>query len=116
MAASASSRQTFIASVVDFLKTYNFDGLDLDWEYPAERGGKTIDKASDIGSCSMPRQDRGLRTRAARDYWRQKRNASSTDHHLAGRTSPIRQLHKGYVERCWSIIVSRPCFIDAKFK
>ncbi|KAF0314014.1 Acidic mammalian chitinase [Amphibalanus amphitrite] len=53
MAASASSRQTFIASVVDFLKTYNFDGLDLDWEYPAERGGKTIDKASDIGSCSI---------------------------------------------------------------
>ncbi|KAF0292013.1 putative chitinase 2 [Amphibalanus amphitrite] len=44
MAADASKRATFIQSCVQFLKTYNFDGLDMDWEYPAERGGQPIDK------------------------------------------------------------------------
>ena len=48
MAANAAYRQTFVDSVVEFMKTYNFDGLDLDWEYPAERGGQTVDKVSRI--------------------------------------------------------------------
>ena len=46
MAAVSSKRSIFVQSCVDFLKKYNFDGLDMDWEYPAERGGKPIDKAS----------------------------------------------------------------------
>ena len=52
MAADAASRQVFTTSVVEFLKTYNFDGLDLDWEYPAERGGQTVDKVS--GADRLP--------------------------------------------------------------
>ena len=46
MAADTAYRQAFVSSVVTFLKQYNFDGLDLDWEYPAERGGQTVDKVS----------------------------------------------------------------------
>ena len=29
-----TARSNFISHVVDFIKDHNFDGLDLDWEYP----------------------------------------------------------------------------------
>ena len=34
LVSSASSRSKFIKHAVDFLTKHNFDGLDLDWEYP----------------------------------------------------------------------------------
>nr|AJG44542.1 chitinase 2 [Cnaphalocrocis medinalis] len=46
MASERESRQKFIDSVLAFLEQYQFDGLDLDWEYPARRDGKPEDKAN----------------------------------------------------------------------
>ncbi|XP_029677573.1 chitinase-3-like protein 1 [Formica exsecta] len=36
-------RSRFVKNAVEFVKKYNFDGFDLDWEYPNQRGGKPED-------------------------------------------------------------------------
>ncbi|KAG8735054.1 hypothetical protein FRC10_011028, partial [Ceratobasidium sp. 414] len=48
MASSSANRATFISSCLQFMKTYGFDGIDIDWEYPVDdlRGGVPADKAN----------------------------------------------------------------------
>lgn len=45
---SSYLRSNMVSSVVAFCKQYGFDGFDLDWEYPAQRGGASTDKANYI--------------------------------------------------------------------
>ncbi|XP_041371550.1 proteoglycan 4-like [Gigantopelta aegis] len=44
MAKTKVGRQSFIDHAIQYLRTHNFDGLDLDWEYPANRGSPKEDR------------------------------------------------------------------------
>ncbi|KAK9892078.1 hypothetical protein WA026_018279 [Henosepilachna vigintioctopunctata] len=37
-------RRRFVQNALNFVKKHNFDGLDLDWEFPGKRGGVASDK------------------------------------------------------------------------
>lgn len=58
MASSYTNRQTFISSLVSFLRKYGLDGVDIDWEYPAaiDRGGVPADTDNYVLLMSEIRQ------------------------------------------------------------
>lgn len=58
MVADPARRREFVRNAVKFLRQNHFDGLDLDWEYPAFRdGGKPRDKNNyaDLVQVGVPR-------------------------------------------------------------
>ncbi|KAI8494279.1 Endochitinase 1 [Branchiostoma belcheri] len=47
MASTPANRAEFVSSAVGFLRQWDFDGLDLDWEFPAQgKGSRRGDKAA----------------------------------------------------------------------
>ncbi|MFD0715466.1 glycosyl hydrolase family 18 protein [Paenibacillus sp. GCM10027626] len=61
MAATEETRRAFANSVVKFLREYELDGIDLDWEYPVE-GGEEHNSRSPEDRENFP-----LMTKAVRD-------------------------------------------------
>ncbi|MBN1409787.1 MAG: glycoside hydrolase family 18 protein [Spirochaetales bacterium] len=59
MAASGEGRAKFAASCVDFIRTYQFDGIDLDWEYPGVEGmpGTAFDPENDKRNFTLLLKD-----------------------------------------------------------
>jgi chitinase len=48
MALTAESRKKFIQSAQTFLKQYDLDGMDMDWEYPGISGAGTMARPEDM--------------------------------------------------------------------
>ncbi|KAJ8321286.1 hypothetical protein KUTeg_001144 [Tegillarca granosa] len=44
MVATSQDRREFVQSTISYLRRWDFDGLDIDWEYPTKRGGVIQDK------------------------------------------------------------------------
>ncbi|OBS25926.1 hypothetical protein FPOA_06459 [Fusarium poae] len=76
LAASLPRQRAFMASLMSFMSTYGFDGLDLDWEYPGDpdRGGQAVDfvnfpKFMDRLKKMMDSADKGLSITLPASYW-----------------------------------------------
>ena len=51
MAANSTFRNNFITSAIDILQKFDFDGLDIDWEYPNRRD--SVNGQADINNFSQ---------------------------------------------------------------
>lgn len=75
MTSTQGNRAAFISSLSQFMSKYGFQGVDLDWEYPAspERGGGTADTENYVALLQEMRAVfgslSGISLTLAPDYW-----------------------------------------------
>lgn len=63
MAEKEERRQKFVDSVMRFIIHYEFDGIDVDWSYPANRNGLSDDRDNFIKLLKLLRQELSHRNR-----------------------------------------------------
>jgi GH18 family chitinase len=63
MCSNSANRAAFISSLIDFMNQWGFQGVDLDWEYPANpsRGGRPEDTKNFVSLVSEMRQAFGTK-------------------------------------------------------
>lgn len=67
MARDKKKRKSFVKNVNDIIKTYNLDGVDLDWEFPTtEAGGHTATPHDDRNYVTLVKD---LRKALGKDKW-----------------------------------------------
>ncbi|KAF7551416.1 hypothetical protein G7Z17_g5035 [Cylindrodendrum hubeiense] len=76
LAASAVHTQTFIDSLIQMMNKYEFDGVDIDWEYPVakDRHGKEEDYKNAVKfmkklRSSMDKLNKGVSMALPASYW-----------------------------------------------
>lgn len=63
MAETAERRQKFVDSAMRFVIHYGFDGIDVDWSYPANRNGLPDDRENFIELLKLLQQELKHRNR-----------------------------------------------------
>ncbi|OBT81990.1 hypothetical protein VE02_09311 [Pseudogymnoascus sp. 03VT05] len=75
MSSTSTNRQAFIQGLMTFMDTYGFDGVDIDWEYPAadDRGGVPADTVNFVSLLKDMRSafgtSYGLSVTLPTSYW-----------------------------------------------
>jgi chitinase len=76
MVSTKESRAVFISSVEEYMDTYGFQGVDLDWQYPGapKRGGKKLSDTRNFAHLVEEMRQAygdcyGISLTLAPDYW-----------------------------------------------
>ena len=63
LASAPATRMAFVQNLVKILEQYQFDGVDIDWEYPISRHSLAEFPGSDAGTAGGPGEEQSSYSR-----------------------------------------------------